>query len=111
MNTRQAWEKVQPYGPDADTTYWVRGIYKVVSYRPGNYHAYFIPEGIANWGDYVTRPPDKSARDGYPCWRTLRAAKSACSLHARSYAPSSKTQARAREVLAAYQAKALEHAA
>ena len=49
--------RIQPFGPDA-YTYWIDGIYKVVSYNKGAYHAYFIPHWANNWGDNVSTPPD-----------------------------------------------------
>jgi hypothetical protein len=90
--------KVYPYGPDA-YVYWYSGIYKIVSYGKGSYHAYFIQEWFDNWGDHVSAPPDLDNQN-HPCWRTLNAAKAACREHASNYTPSDTIVKRAAEIVA-----------
>lgn len=103
--------KIQPYGPDS-YDYWVSGIYKIVSYYVGSYHAYFIRERFDNWGDYVSDPPDRDTGiSGGICWRTLRAAKAACSKHAKNYTPSPATAKRAAEITQGFLEEQELHAA
>ena len=77
--------------------YWIAGIYKIVSYRKGKYHAYFIQEWCKNWGDCVCKPPSRD-KTGGPCWLTFKAAKQDCEKHAQSYQPSAAIATRAREI-------------
>ena len=95
--------KIQPYGPDA-YTYWISGIYKIVSYRRGEYLAYYIPDRYKNWGDYVSKPPHCGMYGD--CWPSLKSAKGACEIHAASHTPAEKTITRAAEIQAAWIAKA-----
>ena len=81
--------------------YWISGIYKIVSYRKGEYHAYFIQEWARNWGDNVSKPPEHS-KHGVPCWKSLKSAKKACSDHAKRYTPSPSIAERAIEIMDAY---------
>ena len=81
-------------------TYWISGIYKIVSYRKGAFSAFFIQEWFNNWGDHVSPPPDRDIH-GHDCWLTLKAAKKACFEHAKDYAPSKKIVNRAIEIKAA----------
>lgn len=106
-----SWSRIKPYGDDA-YTYWIDGIYKVASYRDGEYLAFFMPARYENWGDHVTPPPDTS-RQGNKCWLTLKAAQAACAEHAKHHTPAAKTVKRAAEVKAALieQAKQYEAAA
>jgi len=105
--------KVQPYGPG--TSHWICGIYKITSYRRGEYHAYFIQEWAKNWGDHVCTPPDRypphtpvqQVRDK-GCWRTLARAKASCVEHAKSYTPSNKIVKRAAEIKAAQIQQAID---
>jgi len=92
-------EKVEPYGP-ASYTYWICGIYKIVSYRRGEYSAFFIQDWFENWGDHVAPPPD-IGKDRNKCWRSMRSAEAACRKHARNYEPLPKTIKRAAEIKAA----------
>lgn len=79
-------------------TYWISGIYKIVSYRRGEYHAYFIRDGDKNWGWDVSIPPDYGKHG--PCWKHLKAAKAACEEHAKTHTPSRATVKRAAEIKA-----------
>ncbi len=98
--------KVQPYGPTA-YTYWISGIYKIVSYRKGEYSAYFIQELARNWGDHVCKPPHNPPARLYSnhgnCWNTLKSAKADCEQHAKQYQPSKAIANRAIDILNAYQ--------
>ena len=91
-------EKILPYGPES-YTYWISGIYKIVSYRPRSFHAYYIHEGLKNWGDHVETPPEKCRETGNGQWPTLKAAKAACERHAENYEPKPRTVKRAAEIL------------
>ena len=99
--------RIQPYGPDA-YTYWIDGIYKIVSYDKGEYFAYFIQNWANNWGDHVSEPPDECPRFSAAdkCWNTLAAAKQACKDHKEHYTPSPKIIKRAAEILTAIKIKA-----
>jgi hypothetical protein len=87
--------RIQPFGPDA-YTWWFSGIYKIVSYRKGEYLAFYIREGDQNWGWHVSEPPD-TGKHGQ-CCSTLKAAKGACAEHAKKHKPSNKTVRRAAEI-------------
>lgn len=92
-------QKINPFGKDA-YTYWISGIYKIVSYSSGRYHAFYIVNGGKNWGDHVCKPP-LSDRDSY-FWPSLSAAVESCKEHAAGgYEPTPKTIKRAAEVRAA----------
>ena len=91
--------KIQPYGPDS-YDYWVNGIYKIVSYKVGIYYAYFMRDVANNWGDYVSPPPDH--KNGSLCWSTLRSAKAAIGIHARTHTPSPATVKKAAEITRRY---------
>lgn len=94
-------KKIEPY--DGAYTYWVAGIYKIVSYRRGQYHAYFIQDHARNWGDHVEKPPHQFhiANGMYSSgWKSLREAQAACRRHARSYTPAPATVERAAEITA-----------
>ena len=86
---------------DSNIRYWIWGIYKVVSYRSGEYYAYFIQDHQDNWGDYVSPPPDPSkAIRGDMCWKSLASAKRACVNHAKTHTPALRTTNRAERLLA-----------
>lgn len=94
-----AWTEIKLY-EDSAHVYWIRGIYKVVSYGDaGSFWAYYIVDGAKNWGDHPSTPPDTNFR-GWKCWATLEAAQLACTEHAKTHTPSSATVARAAELLA-----------
>lgn len=111
MNTPSAitgtWTRIKPFGEDA-YTYWINGIYKIVSYRPGEYLAYYIRGDFKNWGDHVSPPPD-TGKHG-KCWLTLKSAKSACKSHAETHTPNRATIRRAAEVKAALIEQAKQYA-
>lgn len=88
---------IKPYSISDQYTLWISGIYKIVSYRKGEYLAFFIQEWFNNWGDYVSPPPHDGKFN--KCWKTLTAAKQACKDHARGYKPSVKTVKRAAALL------------
>jgi len=100
--------KILPYGKDA-YSYWISGIYKIVSYDKGSYNAYFIQEWFDNWGDRVSQAPDKDLHNN-PCWLTLNAAKRACKAHAGQYAPSDKIVNRAIKIKASLIEQAKQYA-
>lgn len=87
MKTKN-WTKIQPFGPEA-YTYWINGIYKIVSYDKGEYLAYFIPDHYDNWGNHVSEPlhNGKSGK----VWNSFKAATDACKSHARVYDGSKST--------------------
>ena len=87
--------KIKPYGDDAYTC-WISGIYKIVSYRKGEYLAFYIPDRYPNWGDYVQPPPDNSQHG--KCWKSLGSARAACKQHAASHVPSVYTVKRAEAI-------------
>lgn len=89
------WERVQPWD---EITYWFSGIYKIVSYRDGEFLAYFIPDHYLNWGDYVSPPPDNGRYS--KCWSSLETAKAACETHAAKHTPKPRTVKRAAEIKA-----------
>ena len=101
--------KIEPY---ADTVYWISGIYKIVRYSNRSYGAYFIEDWARNWGSYVPGAPITkryvhSTGTGKQ-WPTLRAAKGACRIHAKSYTPSDGTVVRAAEIMVCLIAKEAE---
>lgn len=99
--------KILPYGPDA-YAYWISGIYKIVSYRPGEYHAYYIPEHFNNWGN-CTEPAPSLNINGCRAWESLKAAKDSCERHALKHTPSQYTVRRAAEIKAALIIQAEQH--
>jgi hypothetical protein len=99
--TAMNWTKIKMYS-DSDHTYWISGIYKVVSYGdPGSFWAYYIVDGYQNWGDHPSAPPDQNFR-GWKCWSTLEAAQSACEHHAKTHTPKPRTIERAAELKAEF---------
>src|ERR1700722_3506332 len=102
----EKWTRIKPYGEDA-YTYWISGVYKVVSYQAGAYHAYFIPDHYDNWGDHVSPPPDNYEHG--KCWKMLEPAKAACEAHSRKHIPAPKTVRRAAEVKASMLVQAQEY--
>ena len=94
----KAFTKIKPYGEDA-YTYWISGIYKIVSYNKGSYNAYFIPEWFDNWGNRVCPAPDLDIHNN-KCWHTLNSAKRACKDHMTGYTPSDKVISRAATIKA-----------
>jgi hypothetical protein len=99
--------RIKPYGDDA-YTYWISGIYKIVSYRAGEFLAFYIRDDHQNWGDYVSPPPDNGKHG--KCWSTLKAAKSACAEHAKTHSATAKTVKRAAEIKAALIEQAAQYA-
>ena len=95
------YSKIRIGSQDNGYYYWMSGIYKIVSYRKGEFHAYFIRDHARNWGDHVSKPPGIS-KHGVPCWKSLKSAKKACSDHAKSYTPSPSIAERAIEIMDAY---------
>lgn len=91
--------------------YWISGIYKIVSYHKGCFHAYFIQDTQITWGDNVETPPDRDPITGNECWRTLKDAKAACERHAADYAPKPKTVKRAVRRFAEYREEHTKNAA
>ena len=87
--------KINPY---EDVSYWISGIYKIVSYRAGEFHAYYMPDHYKNWGDHP-EPETDNGKYG-TCWSTLKKAKEACERHARNHQPKPATVKRAAEVMA-----------
>lgn len=79
MKTPKTWTPLQLHG----TKYWFRGIYKITSYRSGEYLAFYLPPHLPNWGDFVSPPPDQGKHNR--CWKTLKAAKAACAEHEERY--------------------------
>lgn len=78
--------------------YWISGIYKITSWDRGEYHAFFIRDGMSNWGDYVATRPDHG--ENQRCWKSLRSAKAACEEHAKGHTPKPATVKRAAEIKA-----------
>jgi hypothetical protein len=99
--------KIKPYGNDA-YTYWMSGIYKIVSYRKGEYLAFFIQDWAENWGDHVSPPPDNGKYG--KCWATFNSAKQACKSHAARYAPALNTIDRAAHITKAWIEQARKYA-
>jgi len=89
------WTRINPY---VDITYWIAGIYKVVSYREGEFHAYYMPDHYKNWGDHAAKPPDDGKHGR--CWQSLESAQAACVEHSKRHTPAPKTVKRAAEVVA-----------
>lgn len=104
----EKWTQIKPYGDDA-YTYWISGIYKIVSYRDGEYLVFFIQDYHDNWGDHVSPPPDNNQHG--KCWLNFDAAKNACDLHAASYTPKPKTIKRAAEIKNALMMQSKEYEA
>jgi len=75
---------------------WHSGIYHIVCYSSGEFHAYYIPEHFDNWGNHVSSPPDFI--NGNKCWRTLTRAKQACVKHAKTHKPSQRITNRALQI-------------
>ena len=95
---------------DSEYDYWISGVYKIVLYNPGEYYAYYIPDGWLNWGQHVAKPADKVPCTGCgaaycPGWhnayRTIKRAKAAITRHAAQHDPAPHTVKRAAEILAA----------
>lgn len=84
--------------PRDNYTVWLSGIYKIVSYRPMEYLAFYLVDGASNWGDHVSAPPHEGKFG--KCWRTLRMAKAACEAHAKVHQPKAATVRRAGEIKA-----------
>ena len=76
---------------------WISGIYKITSYQPGQYHAYFIQEWFTNWGDNVETPP--AQKNGREYYKTRKQAEAACKRHQKDYTPSSRIVKRAAFIL------------
>lgn len=100
------WTRIKPYGEDA-YTYWISGIYKIVSYRSGEYLSFFIQDHYSNWGDYVSAPPADG--ENGKCWKTLAGAKDSCHAHAKHHAPAVKTVNRAAEIMSSVLVQAEEY--
>lgn len=94
------WNEIKPYGNSDPWTYWVSGIYKIVTYDDTFFQAYYIREGEKNWGWYVCEPPYLNDK-GYKCWSSLGSAKSSCEIHSLTHKPKPATIRRASEVEAA----------
>jgi hypothetical protein len=94
----KTWTRIKPYGSEDEHTYWISGIYKITSYRPGEYLAFFIQDHFNNWGDHPSKPP----HDGEygKCWKTLKAAQADCVTHAKNHKPALRTIQRAAELKA-----------
>lgn len=91
------WQKINPFGEEG-SSYWVRGIYKIVSYNKGEYHAFFIRNNAKNWGDHVS-PPPANGKYG-KIWASLRCAQKACDAHQKTgWLASEATKKRAAELL------------
>lgn len=99
----QNWTHILPYGSDS-YSFWFNGIYKIVSYEDGEYHAFYMPEHFDNWGDYVSAPPSRN-KNGL-CWESLEDAQRACEMHAKNHQPKAKTIARAASIVSGYERKA-----
>lgn len=98
-STPQEWTHIKPYGDDS-YDYWISGIYKIVSYRPNEFHAYFIQDHYQNWGDHVAKPPHDGQHG--KVWNSFEAASTDCHEHAQTHKPAKKTierAARIKEVL------------
>lgn len=75
-----------------DEPFWFSGIYKITRYTWYNggacepyYHAYYIPNGGKNWGNYVGGRIMQ-----YNKKFTLSEAKQMCAEHAKEYTPMSR---------------------
>jgi hypothetical protein len=93
------WTEIKMY--DNAFTYWVSGIYKVVSYEPDTFFAYYIVDGCKNWGDHPSTPPVLNFRK-WRCWNSLESAQQACENHSKIHTPKPKTIARAAELKAEF---------
>jgi len=100
--------RIKPYGPDS-YTYWISGIYKIVSYRSRSFHAYFIQDYQKTWGDHVETPPNRCPLTNNEHWSTLKSAKEACGRHAERHDPKQSTVKNAAERLEEIKALASEH--
>lgn len=98
--------KIQPFGANA-YTYWISGIYKIVSYEKGEYLAFYIPDYYNNWGNHVAEPP-RNGKHG-KVWDSFKAATDACKDHARYNRPSDGTIQRAARIKADLTKQANEH--
>jgi len=85
--------KVQLYGLEG-YTYWISGIYKIVSYTRGGFNAYYIQDGSSNWGMRVD--------PGIESYPDLEQAKAACDKHEAKHNPKPRTIRRAAEILNSY---------
>lgn len=108
-----AWIKISPYGKDA-YTYWFNGVYKIVSYNKGQYHAFLIENGDKNWGNYFCNPPE-TFHNPHACkpskgWTTLKDAKLSCRNHSKDYQPTPKTVKRALEIQTTLIEKSVQYA-
>lgn len=94
--------EIKPYDEDSCTscTYWISGIYKIVSYEPGEYYAFYIPDHFYNWGNFVSQPPHLG-KHGH-VWNSFDAAVNSCIAHADCHKPKDKTVKRAAEILQGY---------
>lgn len=106
------WTQIKPYGPKDDTTYWINGIYKIVSYGHNKYHAYIFSDGDMNWGNHFEKPPTYFPANGtYPScygYASLEGAQMACERHMLTgYTPTPKTVARANAVMNSLMVKAV----
>jgi len=81
-------ETVKAFGEN----YWFSGVYKITEYHYWNgeeakpyFHAYYIPPGNKNWGDYVG-----GSHAQYDKRLSFDQAKQLCIEHAKDYTPTSK---------------------
>lgn len=102
----QDWTKIKPYGEDA-YTYWISGIYKITSYREGEYLAFFIQDHYKNWGDHPSSPPDTGEYG--KCWNSFEKAAKACVDHSLRHTPKPATVTRALEIKATLIEQAKEY--
>lgn len=102
-------DKNYPYRKDYNGYYeWHSGIYHIVCYSNGEFHAYYIPDNFKNWGNHVSPPPDYI--DGSKCWKSLKRAKKACKEHAATHSPSNRTIRLASQLFDEHVSKSCVHA-
>ena len=82
------WKTIQPYGKDG-YTYWISGIYKIVSYQQGQYVPYCIGEGDKNFGVHIGHPYSYGKNGKF--WETFKDAADECEYHASIHVPSKST--------------------
>jgi len=86
--------EIHPY-ETSGLTYWVSGIYKIASYHPGEFFAYYIPDGYPNWGENVATPPLSKRISSSPWplyyYPDFDQAKAACVAHSKKHTPAERT--------------------
>lgn len=92
-------EKLQPFGPNGPSI-WLSNVYKIISYKKNEFHAYYLRNGAVNWGQYVDDPPDKGKFR--KVWKSFESAVRSCIKHTLIHTPDEGTLKTAKEIRGLY---------